>query len=54
MNILTVYYSLTMIPPLIHLGMLIVGVTYSVDEMIHAEAKGGNPVWCANNSRPQR
>ena len=34
---------LTMMVPLIHLGMLIVGVPYSTDGMIHTEARGGTP-----------
>ena len=34
---------ITMIIPLLHLGMLIVGVPYSVDGMIHTEARGGTP-----------
>src|SRR5215475_7079364 len=34
---------LTMIVPLVHLGMIIVGVPYSVDGMIHTEARGGTP-----------
>ncbi|MFW6373575.1 MAG: NAD(P)H:quinone oxidoreductase [Thermodesulfobacteriota bacterium] len=34
---------LTMMTPLIHLGMIIVGVPYSVPGMIHTEARGGTP-----------
>ena len=34
---------LTMMPPLIHLGMIIVGVPYSVNGMIHTDARGGTP-----------
>ncbi len=34
---------LTMMVPLLHLGMLIVGVPYSVPGMIHTEARGGTP-----------
>ncbi len=34
---------LTMMVPLIHLGMIIVGVPYSVEGMIHTEARGGTP-----------
>lgn len=34
---------ITMMIPLLHLGMLIVGVPYSVDGMIHTEARGGTP-----------
>jgi NAD(P)H dehydrogenase (quinone) len=33
----------TMMIPLIHLGMLIVGVPYSVEGMLHTEARGGTP-----------
>jgi NAD(P)H dehydrogenase (quinone) len=33
----------TMMVPLLHLGMIIAGVPYSVDGMIHAEARGGTP-----------
>jgi NAD(P)H dehydrogenase (quinone) len=32
-----------MMIPLLHLGMLIVGVPYSVDGMIHTEGRGGTP-----------
>ncbi len=34
---------LTMMVPLIHLGMIIVGVPYSALGMIHTEARGGTP-----------
>lgn len=34
---------LTMMVPLLHLGMLIVGVPYSVDGMLHTEGRGGTP-----------
>lgn len=34
---------LTMMVPLIHLGMIVVGVPYSVPGMIHTEAQGGTP-----------
>jgi NAD(P)H dehydrogenase (quinone) len=33
----------SMMIPLLHLGMLIVGVPYSVEGMIHTEARGGTP-----------
>jgi len=33
----------TMMIPLLHLGMIIVGVPYSVQGMIHTEARGGTP-----------
>ena len=35
--------ALTMMVPLIHLGMIIVGVPYSVPGMIHTEGRGGTP-----------
>ncbi len=34
---------LTMMVPLLHLGMIIVGVPYSTQGMIHTEARGGSP-----------
>jgi NAD(P)H dehydrogenase (quinone) len=34
---------LSMMIPLLHLGMLIVGLPYSVEGMIHTEARGGTP-----------
>ena len=34
---------LTMMVPLIHLGMIIVGVPYSFEGMIHTDARGGTP-----------
>jgi NAD(P)H dehydrogenase (quinone) len=34
---------ITMMIPLLHLGMLIVGVPYSSEGMIHTEARGGSP-----------
>jgi len=34
---------LTMMVPLLHLGMVIVGVPYSIRGMIHTEARGGTP-----------
>jgi NAD(P)H dehydrogenase (quinone) len=34
---------LTMMVPLLHLGMIVVGVPYSVPEMNHTEARGGTP-----------
>jgi NAD(P)H dehydrogenase (quinone) len=34
---------LSMMIPLLHLGMAIVGVPYSVSGMIHTEARGGSP-----------
>ena len=32
-----------MMVPLLHLGMLIVGVPYSIPGMIHTDARGGTP-----------
>ena len=34
---------LTMMAPLLHLGMIIVGVPYSTPGMIHTEGRGGTP-----------
>jgi NAD(P)H dehydrogenase (quinone) len=34
---------ISMMIPLLHLGMLIVGLPYSLPGMIHAEARGGTP-----------
>lgn len=34
---------LTMMVPLLHLGMMVMGVPYSIDGMIHTEARGGTP-----------
>lgn len=33
----------TMMPPLLHHGMIIVGTPYSIDGMSHTEARGGTP-----------
>jgi NAD(P)H dehydrogenase (quinone) len=35
--------ALTMIPPLLHLGFIIVGVPYSTPGMLHTEGRGGTP-----------
>jgi NAD(P)H dehydrogenase (quinone) len=32
-----------MMVPLLHLGMIVVGVPYSIPGMIHSEARGGSP-----------
>jgi NAD(P)H dehydrogenase (quinone) len=32
-----------MMVPLLHLGMLIVGIPYSTPGMVHTEARGGTP-----------
>ena len=43
----------TMMIPLIHLGMLIVGVPYSTAGMIHTEARGGTPYGASTISGPK-
>jgi NAD(P)H dehydrogenase (quinone) len=43
----------TMMIPLIHLGMLIVGVPYSTEGMIHTEARGGTPYGASTISGPK-
>lgn len=35
--------ALTMMAPLLHLGMIIVGVPYSVPGMLHTDGRGGTP-----------
>jgi NAD(P)H dehydrogenase (quinone) len=44
---------LTMMVPLIHLGMLIVGVPYSTPGMIHTDARGGTPYGASTIAGPQ-
>ncbi len=44
---------LTMMTPLLHLGMIIVGVPYSVPGMIHTEARGGTPYGATTIAGPQ-
>jgi len=44
---------LTMMVPLLHLGMLIVGVPYSVSGMIHTEARGGTPYGASTIAGPK-
>src|SRR3954463_6444254 len=44
---------LTMMVPLLHLGMLIVGVPYSTEGMIHTEARGGTPYGASPISGPK-
>jgi NAD(P)H dehydrogenase (quinone) len=44
---------LTMMVPLLHLGMLIVGVPYSLPGMIHTEARGGTPYGASTIAGPQ-
>jgi NAD(P)H dehydrogenase (quinone) len=43
----------TMMIPLLHLGMLTVGVPYSVEGMIHTEARGGTPYGASTISGPK-
>ena len=45
--------ALTMMVPLLHLGMLIVGVPYSVPGMIHTEARGGTPYGASTLAGPK-
>ena len=44
---------LTMMVPLIHLGMLIVGVPYSTPGMIHTDARGGTPYGATTIAGPK-
>jgi len=44
---------LTMMVPLIHLGMVIVGVPYSTAGMIHTEARGGTPYGATTIAGPR-
>lgn len=44
---------LTMMAPLLHLGMVIVGVPYSVPGMIHTEARGGTPYGATTIAGPE-
>jgi NAD(P)H dehydrogenase (quinone) len=44
---------LTMMVPLLHLGMLIVGVPYSTPGMIHTEPRGGTPYGASTIAGPQ-
>src|SRR5258708_10076487 len=43
----------TMMIPLIHLGILIVGVPYSKQGMIHTEARGGTTYGSSTNPCPK-
>jgi short chain dehydrogenase len=45
---------LTMMIPLLHLGMLIVGVPYSVEGMLHTQARGGTPYGERNRRSTRR
>jgi NAD(P)H dehydrogenase (quinone) len=44
---------LTMMVPLIHLGMVIVGVPYSTEGMLHTEARGGTPYGATTIAGPR-
>jgi len=44
---------LTMMVPLIHLGMVVAGVPYSVEGMIHTEARGGTPYGASTIAGPR-
>lgn len=44
---------LTMMPPLLHLGMVVVGVPYSVPGMLHTEGRGGTPYGASTIAGPQ-
>ncbi len=44
---------LTMMVPLLHLGMIIVGVPYSTPGMIHTEGRGGTPYGPSTIAGPQ-
>lgn len=43
---------LTMMVPLLHLGMIIVGVPYSYEGMIHTDARGGTPYGASTIAGP--
>ena len=44
---------LTMMVPLIHLGMIIVGVPYSTEGLLHTEARGGTPYGASTIAGPR-
>jgi NAD(P)H dehydrogenase (quinone) len=44
---------LTMMPPLIHLGMIIVGIPYSTPGMLHTEGRGGTPYGASTVAGPK-
>ncbi|MGA2171803.1 MAG: NAD(P)H:quinone oxidoreductase [Sedimentisphaerales bacterium] len=44
---------LTMMAPLLHLGMLIVGVPYSTPGMLHTEGRGGTPYGASTVAGPK-
>ncbi len=43
---------ISMMIPLLHLGMILSGVPYSVPEMLHTEARGGTPYGATTMSGP--
>ncbi len=43
----------TMMAPLLHLGMIIVGVPYSVAGMLHTEGRGGTPYGASTIAGPK-
>ncbi len=43
----------TMMAPLLHLGMLIVGVPYSTPGMLHTEGRGGSPYGASTLAGPK-
>ncbi len=44
---------LTMMPPLLHLGMIVVGVPFSTPGMLNTEARGGTPYGASTIAGPQ-
>ena len=44
---------MTMMVPLLHLGMVIVGTPYSLPGMIHTEARGGTPYGATTIAGPK-
>lgn len=44
---------LTMMPPLLHLGFIIVGVPYSTPGMLHTEGRGGTPYGATTLAGPR-
>ena len=44
----------TMMAPLLHLGMIIVGVPYSTPGLLHYEGRGGTPVWRLHRGRSKK
>jgi NAD(P)H dehydrogenase (quinone) len=43
----------SMMPPLLHLGMLIVGVPYSTPGMLHTQGRGGTPYGASTVAGPK-